>query len=520
MTSGEEGAWNNRLKAKEKVLVQLYLHKSEPEEDKTFPFEVTQKGLSEHLGLRRSHVAMALQELVKDELVWVCKGHISGAQRRQNAYCISSRGHELATEIRARLLSVKVQFETIEGTRAATVEEILGTGTVSLASIIYQMDRGGPVRDEITVMTKPDKNLISVFCPTCKKQIEVDNFFVDEEVGFDCPGCGRPYRIVPALKTEKLTKARPPSNARPAILKGVVILSTIMLLPLAALYHVCFAGVYLIVIVIALASWNAPRKKSKRVLRPATPARTSVIILIAGSILLILWHLFVARIDLGDELILTAMVVAVIGAAYTVFELRLPDFKGDYMIASGTTLILIAMATTFVVDFGSIGVSTAPFLGIAGAALFAFSTFHSIDRDARVLDAGAGVGVFMLLTGAIVAFPKTEEAMDYIAIVWTTLVGLLLIGLRVLREITGAKDISTHLIASLPLPASAALLVVGIALIDAGALTAGLVELAAIAPLAYFGLRELTDDKWLYRVPITALIACFVIIALTAGIIT
>ena len=118
------------------------------------------------------------------------------------------KGFETGSALRTRLLEVEVSFEDSEGARTVKVSEIVGSRKASLASVIIQLDRGRTVRDEIAVVTAPEKKLISVFCPTCKKQIEVDNVFIDEEVGFDCPGCGRPYRIVPAQRKEETPEKR------------------------------------------------------------------------------------------------------------------------------------------------------------------------------------------------------------------------------------------------------------------------------------------------------------------------
>ena len=148
-------------------------------------------------------------EDVKEKIEERREGHVEGADRRQNAYSVTTNGAEAAFSLRERLFEVEVSFEDARGTRTLKVSEVISGGNVSLASVISQMDRGGTVRDEITVVTAPQKKRVSVFCPTCKKQIEVDNRLVEDEVGFDCPGCGRPYRIVPAAKAE----ARPPEAA-------------------------------------------------------------------------------------------------------------------------------------------------------------------------------------------------------------------------------------------------------------------------------------------------------------------
>ena len=415
---------------------------------------------------------------------------------------------------------MEVQFETTEGTRAVKVEQILSAGNVSLASIICQMDKGGPVRDEIMVMTSPEKKLISVFCPTCKKQIEVDNFFIDDEVGFDCPGCARPYRIVPALRTEIPKRTLVSVKDRFATIIAATLFIVVLFLIPFVFRHLSFIVVFFLIGVVGLFLGIFFRMKYKNTPQSRTPIWSVALILAASPILLLFWDMSVTRIDFNDELKLSLIVYAALVAGYAVTELRLPDFRGDYMVASGTVMLLIAASIMFVVEFGDLGVGTAPFLGIAAAILFVLSTFQPLDTDTRILDAGLGTGTFLVLITVIVMLPACGEVIDYVAAGATVVLGLLLIGLRAAREITGSKEISAHLVASLPLPVAVMMLIFGFAMIDAGSELAGVLELVAIGPIAYWGVRSVFNDDWIYRVPMTAYVICFTVLVMTAGIIT
>ncbi|MDQ1371203.1 MAG: Winged helix-turn-helix protein, partial [Candidatus Thermoplasmatota archaeon] len=472
MTEGDGWQGGLSLKAKEKVLVQLYLYRCEPG-DVVFPFEITQKGLSEHLGLRRSHVAMALQELVKDGLVVVAKGHVEGEERRQNAYCVTDKGFETGSALRTRLLEVEVSFEDSEGARTVKVSEIVGSRKASLASVIIQLDRGRTVRDEIAVVTAPEKKLISVFCPTCKKQIEVDNVFIDEEVGFDCPGCGRPYRIVPAQRKEEAPEKRmaspeqareeftaretPPSASLIAVAVAIVVTLSIVLFTSVF----CLMGALVVGAVAGLVVWVVLKAQGKTTPKPGTFAGVGQVPITTTSysgktarkprtfasalmttavlapVLLFVWDLMVASMDVMDTLRTVGACVAAVLIGYVLVKYRLPAFRGDYLLSAGLVLILSAVASMVVFDFGGLTPGMAMAAGIAGSMVVIWSTFHPVDKDAAVLDMGMSVGAFLLLLTALVLAQEASGLMDFFAAASVATVGAVLVYLRAARERTG-----------------------------------------------------------------------------------
>jgi len=521
MAAGTGGQNGFRLKAKEKILVQLYLHRCEPDEG-VFPFEVTQKGLSDHLGLRRSHVAVALQELTKDGFVEVVKGHVEGAERRQNAYCVTSKGADTATTVRERLLDIEVSFEDASGTSTVKISEIVTSRRASLASIINQLDRGGPVRDEIAIMTSPEKKLISVFCPTCKKQIEVDNVFFEEEVGFDCPGCGRPYRIVPALKKEEplqeggASHARAQSNATAVIVMAVIVAMAVTFFSVS----VCLSTVFMAAAGAGIVVWALLRTQEHRVPRPRTPLSALTWTALLTPVLLLLWHLTVAEVDLPETMTVMAPIWAGLAITYAGVFYFLPEFKGDCLLSSGIVLILVAATTMFLEEFGIVDVGMALVVGISGGAMVILSTFHPIDRDAAVLDGAMSFGAFLLLLTGVVLVRESSETIDFVAAGAVALLGVTLIGLRIAREKTGVKDLSLHLVASIPLTAAACLFVLGLFLLKGGSLIAGAAELAAAAPFAYFGHKQVFSDDWPYRVPLVVVFVAVILIVMAAGLLT
>jgi DNA-binding MarR family transcriptional regulator len=531
LTEGDGWQGGLSLKAKEKVLVQLYLYRCEPD-DGVFPFEITQKGLSEHLGLRRSHVAMALQELVKDGLVAVAKGHVEGEERRQNAYCVTDKGFETGSALRTRLFEIEVSFEDSEGARTVKVSEIVGSRKASLASVIIQLDRGRTVRDEIAVVTAPQKKLISVFCPTCKKQIEVDNVFIDEEVGFDCPGCGRPYRIVPAQRKEEdpgkrmaspeqtkegsAVRETPPSALPNAVAVAIVVTLSIVLFTSVF----CLTGALIAGAVAGVVVWAVLKTRGKTAPKPRTFASALTTTVVLAPVLLFVWHLMVASMDVMDTLRTVGACVAAVLIGYVPVKYRLPAFRGDYLLSAGVVLILSAVASMVVLDFGGLTPGMAMAAGITGSMVVIWSTFHPVDKDAAVLDIGMSVGAFLLLLTALVLVQEASALMDFFAAAGVATVGAVLVYFRAARERTGAKDLSSHLLGALPVAFAVGLLAIGALLVQNGSYLAAAAELAAAVPFAYIGVRRLLVDDRTYRVLLAVIFSGAIILSVLAGLVT
>ncbi len=242
--------------------------------------------------------------------------------------------------------------------------------------------------------------------------------------------------------------------------------------------------------------------------KPKPRTRISAVLgtVIISPLLLILWHMSVATIDPYETM---AALLPIWGAAalgYLVVVFLLPDFRGDYLLSAGLVMIMIAAATMFVVEFGWIEVGMALAVGISGGVIVVLSTFHPIDRDAKVLDGAASTGAFLLLLAGVVLVPSSEEMTDLLASGSVALLGVVLVGVRAARELTGAKDISSHLLASIPLTMAGSLLALGAFLVEGGAVLAGVVELAAAVPFGYFGLKQVLNKDWPYRVPLVTVV--------------
>jgi hypothetical protein len=387
------------------------------------------------------------------------------------------------------------------------------------------MDRGGTVRAEITVVTGPQKKRVSVFCPTCKKQIEVDNLMVEDEVGFDCPGCGRPYRIVPAAKAEASPQEAAPEKRTMGLPNmvvgaGLAFLAAILYLMLEDMP--CLMALALLAVAGAMVAWlvTGRRRRRREPARPRSRLGAVAHTLLLSPVLLLLWHFTVARIDPEEAFAALAPILGALILAYAAVHAYRPDFRGDYLLAAGLLLILIAAATMVLVSFGEVRVSMALVLAMGGAVMLVLSTYHRLDRDAAILDGAVAAGMFLLLLTVTELVWECSETIDYIATGSVAMLGATLVGFRAARERTGRKDYSSHLAAAVPVALAFALAVYGVFLLYGGAIMTGAVELAAAVPFAYFGGRQVFDENWPYRVPIVVFMVAVLILAFTATLVT
>jgi hypothetical protein len=323
---------------------------------------------------------------------------------------------------------------------------------------------------------------------------------------------------VPALKAEEVPARA--TRSRQSAWVAVALAAVAVLALVFAPASVCLSTIIVIGAVGGIVVWLLTRERIMAKPKPRT--RTSAVLgtVIVSPFLLILWHMTVATVDPYETAVVLVPMLAAAAAGYLGVVFLLPDFRGDYLLSAGLVMIMVAAATMFVVEFGWIDVGMALAVGISGAVIAVLSTFHPIDRDAKMLDGGASTGAFLLLLAGVVLVPGSEEMTDLMASGSVALLGAILVGMRAARELTGAKDISSHLLASVPLTVAASLLALGVLLVDGGAALAGAVELAAAAPFGYFGLKQVLNKDWPYRVPLVTVFLAVIALALTAGLLT
>jgi DNA-binding MarR family transcriptional regulator len=106
------------LTAIDRVLIHLkdHLHHADGAE---FPFEITQKGISDATGIRLEHVPRTLKTLEDRGLVSSAKGHVRMESRRYKVYFLTGKGLEEAGVVLGRALRQEAE-------PGRTAEEVLG----------------------------------------------------------------------------------------------------------------------------------------------------------------------------------------------------------------------------------------------------------------------------------------------------------------------------------------------------------------------------------------------------------
>ena len=91
--------------------------------DYVCPFEMTQQGIAEKLGISREHVAAELWELKRKKLVTFKTGHVSKARTVRKVFFLTQAGELFARKLKG-MMSVD-EAVVFEGNRGLTHVEIM-----------------------------------------------------------------------------------------------------------------------------------------------------------------------------------------------------------------------------------------------------------------------------------------------------------------------------------------------------------------------------------------------------------
>jgi len=515
MEPGAFGGAPLKLTVKEKVLLELRLHMCEDGLGE-YPIELTQKGLSDCLGVRRSHIALSLQGLVEDKLVDVRKERIEGETRKQNIYTLTPTGMEKAKEVTASVLSAEGDFEMLEGVRRVTTEEFLKISKADLSSVVRQLERGSVIRDEITIITRPERKLITVYCPTCKKNLEVENTYADETVSFDCPGCGRPYKIAPEEKVSLHVEHRAIETAWPMVVAVIAFFGAILGLRAFQESAFCSSIIVVIALALSLAVYIAARPRrggGSSQPKRRTAATISLVAIVLGYGLVAAWGLLVGNVNLTETLAWYVPLIGGVMLGYVGFVKMSSDLAHEYLLVLGTFFAMLAILLVSI-TLGGLTQSAAPFMGILGVTLLVIAATSMMERNLWVLDIVMAGGAFILLVSVAELLPSANSTIGWIAVGGLVLLGAVLVSLRLLQRRT-EMPLGNLLVSALPFAVGALFLMTGILMIDGGSVAPGLIEIGLMVPFIYYGLRKVFDGQWMYRLPVASLLVTVEVLSVT-----
>lgn len=114
-----------QLSVSERVLIHLSRIRFDRESD-VAPRDTCQEGISESVGILRSHVPRAVKDLASDGLLEEGKRHVEDGEKRMKVYLITPKGLEKAKRIEERILGLtvpaKVQETIVQGMTMRQIE--------------------------------------------------------------------------------------------------------------------------------------------------------------------------------------------------------------------------------------------------------------------------------------------------------------------------------------------------------------------------------------------------------------
>lgn len=113
-----------RLTSEERVLLHLNGHGDLSEDSYIFPMEVSQKGISDTVGVARKHLPRVMKRLVGEGLVKECKGRITGAKQKLKVYLLTSKGFEESKRIEKFISDAEVSIVSPDGKKSCKLSEI------------------------------------------------------------------------------------------------------------------------------------------------------------------------------------------------------------------------------------------------------------------------------------------------------------------------------------------------------------------------------------------------------------
>ncbi|UCF08172.1 MAG: hypothetical protein JSW28_00320 [Thermoplasmata archaeon] len=513
-----------RVTVKEKILLHL-LYYSKYREEFEVPAQITQEGMAEAIGVRRSHIASALKDLKGAEFVEESKARIKGHERRKNAYFLTHEGQAEAFSLKEGILDKKITLKKEDGSLEeipiADVNKHLGQ-TISILEILKRISEDGifDAKGEEEEPERPEPPVIAnvLVCPFCRqanmnlelKRIQLNdgnfafsasclycrNGFLAEELPVH-EGGERSFRpifvppeIIPALP-------RFPGGDAMAVSLGLFFMLASFAVFLAAVFNfvpgqACFLMPFGLLISLVLLYQGL-----RNVTLLSEIARRIVIITgaaFAGFIALIFGLVFGADYD-AEQAVTMALVVF---PAFAVFIFAKPlsrDLRSELSLSLGIFLILFGAFLTAFHELLSWSAVFSPFWVIAGAVMiFTSYEIEKLERVYIIRGLCAGSGAFAAVFCALV-LASGFDSLGLFKILGISLwlcVGILLVYTRFMEEGT-CEDVFDALKSAFIAGLGTLFALAGVVLAVNGRLMVSVVEFFIGLPIIWYGLGNAKD---------------------------
>jgi len=218
---------------KEKILIHL-LNYSKYKDEVEVPVSVSQEGMANAVGVRRSHIASALKDLKENELVEEKKARIIGEKRRKNAYFLTSSGQREALSLKESIRQKTILFRDEDGLeKEIEISELKDhiSEKLSILEVLNRLTEDGIFdlkKKEKEPEEEVEKTIICPFCGQTNKNFELNTVILPsgaQGLSVSCFFCGRDF-LVAEISIADQEEARgympsliPSEEAEAAILK-------------------------------------------------------------------------------------------------------------------------------------------------------------------------------------------------------------------------------------------------------------------------------------------------------------
>jgi len=154
-------------------------------------------------------------------------------------------------------------------------------------------------------------------------------------------------------------------------------------------------------------------------------------------------------------------------------------------------------------DIEGLTMASVPFLGVVGTTAMILSSFRYVDRESQLLDLILAGGVVIVLVSITELLPVRTDTLDYLMIAALVLLGTFMASLRFV-QIKASISVGDQFVASAVLSTGFLFAVLGAFMIWGDSPVARLAEIILVLPFLYYGIKKMSGDEWMYRVPIVA----------------
>lgn len=521
-----------RATANERILIHLLDYIREREEVE-YPHEITQAGIAEILGTRRSHVSLALSSLKEKGYVEDKLGRVEDEIRRRKVYFLSHKGINHAKELRDNFLrkeivvpgvTAKVKIGELDGFLGESYflidvlscinsEAVLDLGALAGPPKVVAEEEPsvepepGPAEEEVLPAREQKEELVppqemavpymQVSCPNCLLRFFIQATQRLEDVYTRCPNCLNefsPYTPPQPSREAPRKEFNPGTFSASVGLMALTILSPLILrsVLLCGLWSITFPLAILLLIMTFYRVGEFTDSDRK--------------FLILGSSFLVFCAIVLVQVGFSPNpplemylvlfsIVLSFLILSGVSGSFS------ESVQKEIPVVGGLTFLILGLLAASM----PVGLPWAsqlfPYFILLGST--ALIVAHNIGRfggfTPRAICAGFG---FPISISAISWIDYSVVNLDYLALIpavlWLSL-GLLLIAVRFISEEKSKRMIET-LKGTVPFSVGAFFIIFGILLLLAFRILESVLPFVVGIPIVKFGIdRPAGSPRW-YRI--------------------